>query len=123
AGSCGGLGFGCGTESSTPPGWSYAPYETSTDALATGDDLPWHQPDRHPLGGVAVMAADCDDERLAGRGFLDRLAGGAGEPGLLRAQPVPVAAGVFSSPARGVGWGRPRPRGRGAPRARPPPAT
>src|SRR6516165_2694383 len=108
AGRCRGSRSRCGTGPSTPPGWSYAPYETSTDALATGDDLQCHQPDRHPPGDLAVMAADGDDERLAGRGFLDRLAGGAGEPGLLRVQPVPVAAGLLSPEGGGVTWHRRR---------------
>src|SRR5262249_56298596 len=98
-----------GTERVTRRGWSYALYETSTDALATGDDLQWHQPDRHPPGDIAAMVADGDDERLVGRGFLSRLAGGGGEPGLLRAQPGPVAAGPLSLHAPGAAGGRPRP--------------
>src|SRR5262249_43917259 len=111
AGRCRGSRLRCGTEPSTPLEWSYAPYETSNDALATGDDLQWHQPDRHPPRGIAVMAADGDDERLAGRGFLDRLAGGAGEPRLSRAQPVPVAASLLSPETGRVTWDRPRPGG------------
>src|SRR6516162_9151458 len=111
AGRCRGSRLRCGTEASTQLEWSYAPYETSTDALTTGDDLQWHQPDRHPPGDHAAMVADGDDERLAGRGFLGRLAGGAGEPGLLRAQPGPVAVGLLSPEAEGVIWDRPRRRG------------
>src|SRR5262249_26251516 len=76
------------TGSFTRPGWSFAPYETETDTRAEGDHLRRHQPDRHPAGGAAAVAVDGDDERLDGRRFVRRLAGGAGQPGLFPGQPV-----------------------------------
>src|SRR5262249_47274039 len=114
AGRCHGSRWRSETATFTPPEWSYEPYESSTYALATGDDLQRHQPARRPAGGIAVMAADGNDERLAGRGFLNRLAGGAREPRLLRGQPVPVAPGPLSPETVGVTCHRPR-RGELAP--------
>src|SRR5262249_25949337 len=74
---CRGSRWRYGAESSTQPEWSCASYETSSDPRPEGDDLQRHQPDRHPHGGPATVAADGDHERLAGWGFVHRLAGGA----------------------------------------------
>jgi nitrite reductase/ring-hydroxylating ferredoxin subunit len=82
-GRCRASGWRCGTGSFTRPGWSCARYETSTDALAEGDHFQRHQPDRHAAGAAAAVAAHGDDERLAGRGLVGRLAGGAGQLRLL----------------------------------------
>src|SRR5262249_10235478 len=108
AGRCRGSSWRCGTGSFTRPEWSCEPYETSTDTHTTGDHLRGHQPDRQSPGGAATVALDGDDERLAGRGLFRRLAGGAGECGLLPRQPLAAAAGLLPPGGGEVTWDRPR---------------